>query len=171
MQFAGHSFFMFLITKTDSDTFCFLNHLAVRINGFQFAGNLCQWHTFCLSIDHCDHAAVIFLNDCLCCCRAKSGTEHSVIWTWASAPLCMSRNRNTDLNACCFINLIRNLIGNGRIFLCSGFQFLFVFLFRKFCVFFGNRTDICGRPLLPCMLSLSGMNPPWKSHLPQLQEL
>ena len=145
MQIAGHSFFMFLITKTDSDTFCLLNHLAVRINGFQFAGNLCQWHTFCLSIDHCNHAAVIFLNDCLCCCRAKSGTEHSVIWTWASAPLCMSRNRNTDLNACCFINLIRNLIG--------------------------KRTDICGRPLLPCMLSLSGMNPPWKSHLPQLQEL
>ena len=141
MQFAGHSFFMFLITKTDSDTFCFLNHLAVRINGFQFAGNLCQWHTFCLSIDHCNHAAVIFLNDCLCCCRAKSGTEHSVIWTWASAPLCMSRNRNTDL-------LHKSDPQSHR-----------------------KRTDICGRPLLPCMLSLSGMNPPWKSHLPQLQEL
>ena len=115
--------------QTDSDTFCLLNHLAVRINGFQFAGNLCQWHTFCLSIDHCNHAAVIFLNDCLCCCRAKSGTEHSVIWTWASAPLCMSRNRNTDLNACCFINLIRNLIGNGRILRSATFA-LYAFFVR-----------------------------------------
>ena len=39
-----------------------------------------------------------------------------------------------------FINLICDLIGNRRIFLCSCFQFLFIFLLREFCVFFGNGT-------------------------------
>ena len=52
----------------------------------------------------------------------------------------MSRNCNADFASDLFVDLVGNLIGNGRIFLCSGFQFLFVFLFRKFCVFFGNRT-------------------------------
>ena len=52
----------------------------------------------------------------------------------------MARYCDTYFASDLFKDLISDLVGNRRIFLCSGFQFLFVFLLRKFCVFFGDRT-------------------------------
>ena len=75
----------------------------------------------------------------------------------------MSRNSNTHFASNLLENLICDFIGYRWVFLCSCFQFFFVFLFRKFCIFFGNRTLsncknsktlACFRTFLDCLGNL-----------------
>ena len=92
---------------------------------------------YCIHTVSYTHLDVYKRQGCSC---TNSGGKNTVIRAGLSASLCMSRNSNTHFASNLLENLICDFIGYRWVFLCSCFQFFFVFLFRKFCIFFGNRT-------------------------------
>ena len=69
---------------------------------------------------------------------AKLCTKYTVIGTWTSTTLHMSRNSNTHFISGALLDLCSHFIGNGRIF-CFFFLCFQLFL-GKLCILFGNRA-------------------------------
>ncbi len=132
-------------------------------NHLELASTVCKRDSLDLAVDNTDHDSVFSIKDCFCCPGTDSGRKYTVIRAWFATTLDMSGNSYANLTSDNLVDLICDLIGNRRIFLCSCFEFFFVFFLRKFCIFFGNypfgngkdrKTLACFVAFLDCFADL-----------------